>query len=375
MVKKQQGQEKKKMRFPVLTVILSAAVLMTVFASGMFVYATGLSVVDSTYMKMISHTEYRFGEEGQIVTRLVDYQGNAVVVQNCTASILYPNKTYFKQDELMTATGTIDGDHYYNFTTPDGPEGVYEYQATCNYLQGANPRNSSVTNSFHLSGAFNAVLGNLTNVQNNLTALSNELAAVNSSLSGDIADLSTQLNVNVTQLLNGQTSIKDQLNANITTVLYELNNANSSIHLRFDDLEAGLDNLTVNLTPVLEAIDALETSMAANFTEVFNEFSVVNTKLDQINVTVGDTNTRVQGVESTLVTMTATLDYINTTTVNTYQYVTGTLTDSVNQILNDMGVMNASINRIETVSNQINGTVTSILENQENEVVMTVFSG
>lgn len=374
MVKKQQ---KRKMRFPVVATLLSVAVLVSVFVSGMFVYATGLSVVDSTYMKMISHTEYRFAEEGQIVTRLVDFQGSAVVVQNCTATILYPDKTYFKQDELMSATGNIAGDHYYNFTTPDGPEGVYEYQATCFYLQGAAQRNMSVTNSFHLSGAFNAVLGNLTNVQNNLTALSNELAAVNSSLSGDIADLSTQLNVNVTQLLSGQTSIKDQLNANITTVLYELNNANSSIHVKLDNLSAQIDNISVevNLTPILDAIDSLEVSMAANFTEVFNEFSVVNTKLDQINVTVGDTNTRVQGIESTLVTMTATLDYINTTTVNTYQYVTGTLTNSVNQILTDLGVVNATVNRIETVSNQINGTVSSILENQENEVVMTVFSG
>jgi hypothetical protein len=349
----------------------------SVFVSGMFVYATGLSVVDSTYMKMIPHTEYRFAEEGQIVARLVDYQGSAVVVQNCTASILYPNKTYFKQDELMTATGNIDGDHYYSFTTPNGPEGVYEYQATCNYLQGAAPKSASVTNSFHLSGAFNAVLGNLTNLQNNVTALSSELAAVNVSLSGGINDLSDQLNANVTQLLAGQDGLSTQLNANITTVLYELNNANSSIHVKLDNLSAQIANISVdvNLTPILDAIDSLETSMAANFTEVFNEFSVVGTKLDNINVTTTDTNTRVQGVETTLVTMTATLDYINSTTVNTYQYVTGTLTNSVNQVLSDLGVMNATVNRIETVSNQINATVATVLENQQNEVVMTVFSG
>jgi len=357
MAKKQ--QVKKGIRFPVLVTALSLLVLSGVFVSGMFVYATGSSVVESTYMKMISHTEYRYAEAGQIVALLVDYQGAPVVVQNCTATILYPDKTFFVQDALMTATGNIAGDHYYNFTTPDGPEGIYEYQATCNYLQGAAPKSASVTNSFHLSGAFNAVLGNLTNVQNNLTQLSLDLAAVNVSLSGDIADLSTQLNVNVTQLLSGQSDLSTQLNANITTVLEAIDNI----------------SVEVNLTPVLDAIDALEVSMAANFTEVFNEFSVVNTKLDQINVTVGDTNTRVQGIETTLVTMGAALDYINATTVNTYQYVTGTLTNSVNQVLSDIGVLNATVNRIETVSNQINSTVATVLVNQESEVVMTVFSG
>jgi hypothetical protein len=57
----------------------------------------------------------------------VDFSGGAVAVNNCTATILYPNKTIFLGPVLMNDTVTITGDHYYNFTTPNGPEGIYEY--------------------------------------------------------------------------------------------------------------------------------------------------------------------------------------------------------------------------------------------------------
>ena len=140
-----------KTPLPVLATILLALTFVVGGVSGMFVYATGNAVVSETYMKMISHTEYRYGEPGQIIARLVNYQGDPVAVNNCTVDILYPDKTFFVQDALMTDSVNISGDHYYGFTTPSGPEGVYEYQATCNY----NPsKSTSVTNSFHLSNAF-----------------------------------------------------------------------------------------------------------------------------------------------------------------------------------------------------------------------------
>lgn len=346
-MKKQSG-----MRLRVMVMVLFAGVFVFGAASGAFIYATGNAVTQEVFMKMISHTEYRYGESGQIVTRLVNFKGDPVAVDNCTARILYPDKTIFVSAGLMSSTGNIAGDHYYNFTTPNGPEGVYEYQATCFYTVGANQRNASVTNSFHLSGAFNAVLGNLTNVQNNLTQLSLDLVAVNSSLSGDIADLSDQLNVNITAVLAGQADLEAQINSNVTQILDAISNI----------------SIEVNLTPVLDAIDSLETSMAANFTAVFGEFSVVNSKLDVINVTVTD-------IQGTVNDMELVLDNVNTTTTNTYNYVTGTLATNVNSILSQLGVINATVNRIETNTLQINSTVADILQNQEDEVVMTVFSG
>lgn len=252
---------KRKPSFRIVTMVLLAATFMLGGVAGAFMYATGEEVVTSTWMQMISHTEYRYGESGQIIARLVDYQGNPVVVDNCTATILYPDKTYFVDSQLMTESGNISGDHYYSFTTPSGPEGVYEYQATCYYQMGAQTRNKSVTNSFHLSSAFN-------NITQKLSVIQSDISAINVSLGDD---------------------------------------------------------------------------------------------LDDINQTL-------QFMESVL------LD-VNTTTTNTYQYLTGTLTNSVDQILTDLGVINATVNRIETNTVAINGTVNQILTNQENEVFMTTFSG
>jgi hypothetical protein len=215
--------------------------------------------LSNSYLSMVSHTEYRYGEDGQIVARLVDFQGAPVTVDNCTASIIYPDKTGFINNSLM-ADSSIDGDHYLNFTTPNGPEGIYEYQATCFYTVGVNVRNQSVTNSFHLSNAFGTV-------------------------------------------------------------------------------EEQLDNLS--------------TGMAANFT-------VTTSYLNDINNSV----TSLLGAQN----YTAILDEINATTTNTYQYLTGTLATNVNTILTDLGVINATVN-------DINATVNTILENQNNTVQMSVFSG
>jgi hypothetical protein len=172
---------------------------------------------------MVSHTEYRYSEPGQIIARLVDFQGNPVTVNNCTATILYPDKTFFVQGDLMTESGNISGDHYYGFTTPAGPEGVYEYQATCTYAAGA--KTASVTNSFHLSSAFTSLFGNitsiqgdLTNVLNNLTDISNDLSSINASLSVSIDGVSLQVS-----------NLSQQLNDNTTTILNAIDNVNSTI--------------------------------------------------------------------------------------------------------------------------------------------------
>lgn len=306
-------------KFPLLVVSMAFGVFVLGSLAGAFIYATGSNVLDSTYMQMISHTEYRYSEPGQIIARLVDFQGDPISVVNCTANIKYPDKTAFVTDGLMS-TSSITGDHYYNFTTSNGPEGVYEYQATCFYMVGANTRNQSVTNSFHLSSAF-------TNVLNNLSQLSTDLLSVNVSLSQDIADLSTQLNENVTQIL------------------------------------AAINNITidVNLTPVLDAIDQLNSTVNA-------QYSVITSNQQQINATVNNIN-------STVNAMSVVIDAVNMTTVNTYDYITGTLTAKVDQALMTLGVINATVNRIETNTLDINSTVNTILENQQNAVQMTVFSG
>jgi len=57
----------------------------------------------------------------------------------------------------------------------------------------------------------------------------------------------------------------------------------------------------------------------------------------------------------------------------TYNYVTGTLATNINSILFDLGVINATVNRIEVNTVDINTTVNTIQGNQERVVHMTTF--
>jgi hypothetical protein len=345
---------KKKLRLPVIATVLLLSAFVFGTLSGAFMYATGKAVVEMPKMFMVSHTEYRYSEPGQIIARLVDFQGNPVVVNNCTATILYPDKTFFVNSALMTATGNISGDYYYAFTTPAGPEGTYEYQATCTYAAGT--KTASVTNSFHLSSAFTSVLGNLTFieseidlVQGNLTELSSQVSAVNASLAGQITDLSSQLNANTTQILTA------------------ISEVNGSLYQAIQNI-----NVSVNLTPVLDAISALDTAMAGNFTYTNSLITAVNestqTSFGMVFSDLGQINTTANNIYSLLET-------VNQTTSDTYTYMTTTLSLKVDDALAALGVINATVNRIETTTSQINATTNTILQNQEDAVQMTVFSG
>jgi hypothetical protein len=158
--------------------------------------------VDNMYM--ISHSEYWSDENGQIIARLLNYKGEAIVDANCTIDILYPNKTYFKQNEAMNFS--IDS-YYYMFITPSF-EGVYEYKATCSFNN--NTRTQSVMNSFHLSPALNFI------------AISHD------DLSGKIANL-TDLNnanfgnitYNLSQIKLDTEYIRENMVLNITAAQYQ----------------------------------------------------------------------------------------------------------------------------------------------------------
>jgi len=415
-----QGQ-RKKMRLPVTVMLLMIGTLSLGAVTGAFMYATGDAVIDEGFkMKMISHTEYRFSEPGQIISRLVDFQGNAVSVENCTASILYPDKSFLVEDALMTATGNITGDHYYAFTTPAGPEGVYEYQSTCLYGNGPSFKEASVTNSFHLSSALTNVLGNLTDlqadivnvegnlsvlqgditsIQGDLTNVANNLSAVNASLSQDIVDLSAQLNANTSTILAEFGAIQ----SNFTHVLDDLHNMNSTMITEFsniasnftaigtqlDTIEQTLSDefgyLQLNVTQILDAIGAVSidtqvlvdahNAILGNLTEIDTDLSVIISNQVAMNITIEDTNTVVNDVQSTVDAMAIVLNTVDTTTTNTYNYLTGTLANNVQQVLDDLGVMNATINTIDVNVLEINATTQAILANQEAEVVMTTFSG
>jgi hypothetical protein len=370
------------MRFPVLVTILLAAIFVVGGIAGAFVYATGQQVILTPVMNMVSHTEYRFSEPGQIIARLVDYQGDPVVVTNCYATILNPDKTYFVNHSLMQNVSLISGDHYFNFTTPTGPEGTYEYQAVCNYGPGGS-KSASVTNSFHLSSAFTSIManqtaqslqltaiqGNVTQVQNSLTQLSAEVSNVNVTLGGQITSLSSQLNANVTTILNdmqsGNTNTLNAIAGNASMIESQLTNVNSTLF-------QAIQNVSANLTPILDAITALNVSTQETF-------GLVQSQISAFEGAVSTNFSVVTGNQVTILANQATaytaLQEINSTSNSIYTYMTTTLAGNVNDVLAGMGVINETVNRIETVSNTINATTATILENQQNQVVMSVTSG
>jgi hypothetical protein len=262
----------------------------------------------------------------------------------------------------MTATGTISADYYYNFTTPVGPEGTYEYQATCFYGVG---KNASITNSFHLTPGVNNVLGNLSLV------LSNQ-----ASIQGNITALSDQLNANTSTILSELSNVNSSLYQHITDLNVSINMVSSSLEGNFTGLHSALagnfSQVQSNFSQVLLAINSINmtgTNVSVDFTSVLSAIDALNVSAQQsftnIDVALAGNFTQIDN----------SLSEINTTTQNTYVYMTTTLASNVNSVLSNLGIMNETLNRIETVSGQINATTNAILQNQQDAVVMQVYSG
>jgi hypothetical protein len=106
-------------------------------------------------LKMVSGTEYISGEFGQVIIRLTDRFGNEIIDATCSATILYPDKTYFLLDASM-GLSTTGGNYYREFTTPS-VTGIYEEIITCTFDKNG-PRTEKISSSFHVSPALNFVV-------------------------------------------------------------------------------------------------------------------------------------------------------------------------------------------------------------------------
>lgn len=436
--------------------IFALLLLSFLMGGGMFVvmYASGNQVIaDNQKMYMVSHTEYRFGEQGQIVVRLVDFQDDPVAVDNCTAAILYPNKTYYAQNQLMSDTNSITGDHYYQFTTPaSGPEGVYEYQATCTYASGT--RTKSATNSFHLSGAFNNVTSQLlelssisnnisgfraevqTNVSQLLSAIQNinvtttdytaqlaEINATSSAISSSLATFTADTQARLSEVNATTDQVKGMVEG-LQAATSELNSTTMSILAKADELSAGISELNAttratydfftvgrewfpdtdpdqnytyteamqwlivnannhynsivnNLNDLPAELGLTAEGVLGGLTYIQNQVSEVNMTITQFQSDVQSNFTQVLNAVNGMAPndYSAILGQINTTTVSTYDYLTGTMALDINSVLTQLGVINATVNRIEANTQDINSTVNQILQNQNDQVYMNTYSG
>lgn len=130
-----------------LWVILLIIILPVGSITGYMVYTDNPGLV----LEMVSGTEYITGEQGQLIIRLTDYDGNPISGADCTASILYPNKANFVLNQIMTES-TQAGNYYYMFTPPS-TTGIYEHTITCSFVRGGRVDTSTVSHSFHVSPA------------------------------------------------------------------------------------------------------------------------------------------------------------------------------------------------------------------------------
>lgn len=315
---------------------------------------------DGVYFHMVSHTEYKSGETGQIIARLVDWRGDPIDA-DCLATIKYPDKTSFISNQTMTES-SVAGDFYINFTTPS-VEGIYEYQSVCNYTIGASPRESRATNSFHLSPALNIIsVINSTTLEINGTThnILDDLRAINQSVD---SDLSTIYN-DITAI---NTSIDADLDLIYTDTQYIRDNMLSD------------EEFTNNITLIDTKLDEISNNLTA--IEGFCDDPVTNTStlctyVKYIRENIYTANETYQNMVEGY------LSEINSTTHSTYDYMTGSLTTTINGINTDVSTLLArtlsiesTVNATATTVNQVNDTVNQIQTNQEEQVYMTVFSG
>jgi hypothetical protein len=282
-------------------------------------YGNGKSLIDEkVYMGMVSHTEYMSAETGQIVARIVDFQGTPIVA-SCYATIIYPNKTIFVNNASMTAS-TIGGDYYKTFTTPI-PEGVYEYQANCYYSPN---KKQSATNSFHLSPALNTI-GEVNSTLNNMyLSMGSNFTRLYSAIQGMNATMISQFT---------------GLNASVAAQLAALN---SSLALQIANL-----NISVDLTPLMAQLNAVNVS-------IINRLNTFDARFNSI--------------DGNLTLVLARELQINNTVNNIWDKVSLNLTVELDN-------MQVSLAQVLKNTNEINGTVNTIKSNQENQVYMQVVSG
>jgi len=138
-----------KKQIPYIPIIIVVAVL-ALFGSYFFFSSEGGNI------KMVSGTEYISGEYGQVIVRVADKNGNGIEGANCTAIVLYPDKSYFLLDYPLQASSQL-GNYYAQFMTPT-INGIYEETITCNYTSRGRAETLKISSSFHVSPALNFIV-------------------------------------------------------------------------------------------------------------------------------------------------------------------------------------------------------------------------
>lgn len=367
------------------------AILGTIIIS-FAVYSSGNVIADNTNMAMISHSEYWSNEIGQIVGKLYRFNGDPLAA-TCDVTIYNPDKTVFLGPQTTDDTlEAADGTHYINFTTPS-VEGIYEYKIKCDYINNGKNGSRTISNSFHLNPALNAI-----------KTINNSISSVNLNLQNFMGYADTNWTFQNGQLININT-ITGQINNTVNGISVVQNYQTGMLQL----INSTTQQILVNITGLDSQIKDIreniftDTNAFNNFTNIQNNFNVVNTKLDGLNTSiqglyqycstpatnssilcqlVWDNNNKITDVQNTINNVVVTkLDVINQTTQNTYDYITGTLATNINNIYTTVtGIqttvndINSTVNRIDTGVTNIQTNLTTVISNQEDAVYIDVTS-
>jgi len=312
--------------------IVIAGLLLLAIATAGAMYIDGQSIAKKDVFYIVSNTEYWSGETGQVVARFVNFKGDPITVNNCTADILYPNQTYFVQAALMSDSA-IAGDHYYAFTVP-ATEGVYDYKVVCNY--GTPNKQKTASKTFHVNPALNKIKI-LDNINNTVVDIQGRVINLNTTLTSVYDD---------TQYLRTNFLTKTEFQNNMTVVNQKL------------------DDIDTNLSILMQYCSNPQT----NTSDLCALVHEINNRIIDLNTTISTEVTNY-------------LAEINATTHSTYDYLTGTLTTTINNILGIttetntiVKQINNTVNTIDTRTQTILSNTSQILENQQNADNLRIIS-
>jgi len=272
-------------------------VVFLLFILFVFAYRNGKAVVQIPEVQWVSHTEYWSSngvgadELASTIIRLTDFKGAPFVVDICSVTILYPNKSVYLSNQPMIASPVIG--NWYRADPVPSAEGTYEQEVTCTYSDNKEVRTSQ---SFHVNPALNYIK----TLDANILAADSKLNSVNLTIVGKINDakesISTNINVSSTslinlirdinlslfeQLVNSKGDLSTPLSDVQVVVLANIAGTNESIQTRIDLAETNLNNLVNSVNVNLE--DRLNGARAD-----------LNSQLNDVNVSITGLMNRVE---------------------------------------------------------------------------------
>lgn len=188
-------------------------------------------------------------ENAQFIVRAEDAFGQAISA-NCSASILYPDKTPFMTNQTMTLSPY--GNFYINFTAPS-ILGMYEEIAQCQAITVIGVRN------LWALGSFKVEINPATEV--NLTNITNQLNEINSSFTNQLTEINNSLTY-----LNGSVSYMNNTVNNINSTTNQIYNFSNDINYTVTQINLTTTNINTTVNNIDYIINNFNTTIVANIT-------------------------------------------------------------------------------------------------------------